>query len=642
MTAKTALLLIDVQEDFLARPGLTPDRATLVATLSAMLEHARASGWCVIHVHTRVDPTLADAMPHRRNSGEAEVIAGTPGAQPPVELEPHEGEPLMFKRFFSAFDSSQLEPLLRSCGAERLIIAGVHSHACIRDTVSDAYARGFDVVIPEGAIGSYDAAHAYQAVRWMAARSMRTAPLRDFVGDGEPVVQWTHRDPCDQSSELGRVVLTPAAEVDRAAERLAIEQRGLAELGLDERRRRLTLWRDRLRSSSTKLTESLVQNIAKPLRDAESELSYGFALLDAVIDALSDCESEELRTVHYRPRGAVGLITPWNNPFAIPVGKIAPALGFGNAVMWKPALAATAISVLMEAALVEAGLGEWLALVPGDSATGDAIIGNGSIVAVSFTGSVPVGEQLVARAGTRASPPIVQAELGGSNCAVVDSSADIDAAAADLAAAMFSYSGQRCTAIRRVVVVDDVAHRLRERLVAETEALCIGLPQDSRCQIGPVLDADRRSRLLDAIRQAERDGGRIICGGDIPSQMPRQGCWLEPTLVEGMDADHPLNRKEWFGPVATVTSVKSLDDALAFHNHSSFGLLGAIYANDERHVERFVESAKAGILSVGRARPPFSARGPFHGWKSSGYGTPEHGRWNRDFYCRPQAVYRQG
>jgi aldehyde dehydrogenase (NAD+) len=122
--------------------------------------------------------------------------------------------------------------------------------------------------------------------------------------------------------------------------------------------------------------------------------------------------------------------------------------------------------------------------------------------------------------------------------------------------------------------------------------------------------------------------------------MPEAGCWVEPTLVEGLAPDHPLNQEEWFGPIGSVMRVADFDQALELHNRSRFGLLGALYTSDEAHAAEFASRAEAGILSIGRARPPFAASGPFTGSKASGYGIPEHGRWNRDFYTAPQAIYR--
>ena len=639
MTANTALLLIDVQEDFLDRPGLTPDRATLVATLTAVLDHARQSGLPVIHVHTRVDGDLTNAMPHRHTSATAEVVAGTPGAESPPGLAPAAGEPLLFKRFFSAFDAADLIATLRGFDAQRLIVAGVHGHACIRDTVTDAYRSGFEIVIPEGTVASYDPAHASLAMEWMDGRAARVAPLSEFVGRYS-IPDWVQLDPRDQRRELQRVPLTPAAQVHDVAAALASAQPSLAAMPFDDRRRRLADWLERMRRSRGALRDAIVRDVAKPVPDAEGEIAYGLALLDDVVKRLSDEEEEGGRAVLYRPRGVIGLITPWNNPFAIALGKIAPALGYGNAVLWKPALPASRISALLGGSLAESGLGEWLCLVTGDSGTGEAIVSDPHVAAISLTGSVPVGRRLIARSGVRRDPGAVQAELGGSNAVIVDESADLDAAAADLARAIFSFSGQRCTAVRRVLLVGEIAEAFVNRLVAAVESLNIGLPDDPGCDIGPLIDRASQTRLLRGVEAAVRDGGRLLRGGKRPPAMQEHGCWMEPTLIEGLAPNHPLNREEWFGPVASVNRVPDFGHALDWHNDSDFGLLGALYSTDEAHIAQFVSGAEAGILSIGRARPPFAASGPFNGWKASGHGIAEHGRWNRDFYTRPQAVYR--
>jgi acyl-CoA reductase-like NAD-dependent aldehyde dehydrogenase/nicotinamidase-related amidase len=640
VTEKATLLLVDVQEDFLARPGLTPDRATLIATLSSLLKHARSSGWRVVHVHTRVDADLSNAMPHRRDPARAEVIAGTPGAEPPTELAPIDGEALLFKRFFSAFDAPDLEEQLRIAGPGPIVVAGVHGHACIRDTVTDAYRLGFEVVIPEAATASYDSAHAAMALGWIDGRSARVAPLEDLLSGGAAASEWVQLDPCNQRRELQRVRLTPAAEVHDAATALELRQPSLEALGLDGRRELLSSWRERLEQSREAIRDALVRDVAKPLRDADGELAYGLALLDDVVDRLAEEDGGDGRVVRYRPLGLVGLITPWNNPFAIAVGKIAPALAYGNAALWKPALAASGISALLADSLAESGLGDWVAMLPGDSGTGEAVVSDERVAALSFTGSVAVGRRLIARAGVRAVPAPVQAELGGSNAAIIDPSADLNAAAADLPAAMFSFSGQRCTAIRRLILVGDIAETFTERLVAEVRALKLGLPSDPGTDLGPLIDRPSRQRLLGGIEKALADGGRLLCGGGIPDDLPPDGCWMEPALIDGLGSDHPLGCEEWFGPLGSLVRVANFDEAIKLHNRTGFGLLGALYATDDARIAQFTAKAEAGILSVGRARPPFSSAGPFYGWKGSGYGIAEHGRWNRDFYTRPQAIYR--
>ena len=622
MSGATALLLVDCQEDYLAREGLQPPREALIAAIAEALETARVSGWPVIHVRTRVAADGADAMPHRR--GHPEVVEGTPGAEAPPELGERPGEPVLFKRFFSAFDAPQLEAELRSRGVERLIIAGVHSHACIQASTIDAYARGFDVAIGEDLVGSYDPAHGALALGWLDGRAATVQSSAAILGKARAAFR--HCNPCDTDEFLFETELQSADAVAAAADRL----RGVPQVPLPARASALAEWHVRLSSERHKWVEALVRDLAKPRGDAEGEVAYGLGLLAHVAASLEDEEANAIRLVRYRPYGVAGLITPWNNPFAIPIAKLAPALGYGNSALWKPALAGSRIATMLRDSLADVGLGDRLALVTGDGGTGSAALAAADLI--SFTGSVPAGRMIVAAAGQRAVP--VQAELGGSNAAIVDQSADLDAAATDLAAAIFSFAGQRCTAIRRIIVLDQVHDAFADRLVAAVEALRVGDPADAQTRIGPVIDKQRQRDFMAMI------SGNVLTGGTVPPEACERGCWMAPTLLAGLPDDHPLLSREVFGPLAAIVRVPAFDEAIAAHNDTSMGLVGALYSGDAASQTQFLDQAQAGILSINRARPPFAPEGPFTGWKASGHGPPEHGRWNRDFYTRVQAVYR--
>ena len=614
MNGKTALLLVDCQEDYLARDGLQPPRDTLIAAIAETLEAARAAGWLVVHVRTRVAADGSNAMPHRR--GAPEVVEGTPGAEAPQELQEWPGERVLFKRFFSAFDAEGLEAELRSRGVERLVVAGVHSHACVQATVLDAYACGFKVVIGEELVGSYDAVQGAQALRWLDGRAATVKSSAAILGKAaEP---WRHFNPCDATELLFEAELTPALTIASIAERL----RGQPEMPIAERAAALSELHKRLSLARAVWVEALIRDLAKPRVDAEGEVAYGLALLEHGAITLQDEEASGNRRVRYRPVGIAGLITPWNNPFAIPIAKLAPALGYGNKVLWKPALQGSRIAAMLRDSLAEVGLGESVEMVTGDGLTGQAVLANADLV--SFTGSVPVGRLITAEAGRRAIP--VQAELGGSNAAIVDASADLDAAAGDLAAAIFSFAGQRCTAMRRVIVIDEIYDAFAERLAAAVEALRVGDPADASTQVGPVIDKAHQRAF-------------VGMGAQTPAHLNQSGCWVRPTLVFDPESHHPLLHQEVFGPLAAVVRAPDLDAAIASHNSTDMGLLGALFSEDARAKVRFLAEAQAGILSINKARPPFAADGPFTGWKASGYGVPEHGRWNRDFYTRVQAVY---
>jgi len=622
VSGKTALLLVDCQQDYLARDGLQVSRDALVQSIAAALAEARARQWPIFHIRTRVAADGADAMPHRRAAPEA--ITGSAGAEPPEALREQPGEPVLFKRFFSAFDAPRLEEELRARSVERLVIAGVHTHACVQASALDAYARGFEVIVGEDLVGSYDPLHAAQSLAWLDGRAATVTPGAAILGIS--AAPWEHRDPCDWDKVLGEVRIDSTAAVADEAQRLA----ALAPLSVAERGARLRKWHGLLESGRERWVEALVRDLGKPRIDAEGEVAYGLDLLAHVAQTLDDEEAGAERHVRYRPHGIAALITPWNNPFAIPIAKLAPAIGYGNAALWKPALPGSRIAALLRDSLAEPGLGDRVALVTGDASTGQAVLRSAD--ALSFTGSVAVGRLVVAEAARRRIS--VQAELGGSNAAIIDASADLDAAAADLASAMFSFAGQRCTAIRRLLVLDAVYDTFIERLAGSVEALRVGDPADPATHVGPVIDKQRQQVFLALARD-----GTAISGGGVPADVPASGCWIAPTLLTDVAADHALLTGEVFGPLAAVVRVPDLGSAIRAHNSTDMGLLGALFSEDEGAKSRFVAEAEAGMLSINRARPPFAAEGPFTGWKASGYGTPEHGRWNRDFYSRAQAVY---
>ena len=599
--SRTGLLLIDLQEEYLARSGLQPPRETLIANIATALAKARAVDEPVFHIRTSGAP-----MPHRE---------AAPDPTPPLDLAEQPGEPVFTKRFFSAFDAPGLDDALRAAGITRLRLAGLHAHACIHATALDAYAKGYEVEIDETLIASDQPAFAAQSLRWLDGRAatLVTSTAKTFQ----------HRDPCDQDRILDDIPLATPDEV-----RAAIGGLQAPTLPIEERAARLRTLHDNLSNKRNSFVELLITSLAKPRRDAEAEITYGLALLNHVASTLSNPNPYDAQTANHHPVGLAGLITPWNNPFAIPLGKLASAIGYGNSVIWKPALQGTAVARLLHQYLVDAGLADSLPLITGGAATARAMIDSGALNLLSFTGSVPTGRAIIAVAGNQALP--VQAELGGCNAAIVDSSADLDAAAADLAAAMFSFVGQRCTAIHRVILLADIADAFTDLLTAEIAKLNLGDPSDPATHLGPVIDRAAQQRFL------------ALAGTTAPVNLSASGCWVAPTLLHDLPADHPLLTEEVFGPLAAIQVARDLDHAIHLHNATDYGLVGAIFTTAATAETRFLAEAQAGMLSINRARPAFSPTGPFVGWKSSAFGPPEHGPWNRDTYTRTQVHYRPG
>lgn len=325
---------------------------------------------------------------------------------------------------------------------------------------------------------------------------------------------------------------------------------------------------------------------------------------------------EVVRTIR-RPVGPVGIITPWNFPVMIPAWKIAPALLWGNTVVWKPASDTPATAVVFAEILQEAGVPAGvvnLVLVPG--ALGTRLVEHPDIAAVTFTGSVPVGEHIrsiVTGRGGR-----LQMELGGHNPAVVFPDADIENAAALIVAGSANSTGQKCTAVRRIIAVGDSYDALREALVRRYEALRVGPGTDEGIDLGPVINARAAEEVNGAIEQAVAEGAKVIASAKLPDT---DGFWVAPTLLEG-GTDQAISREEVFGPAPLLMRADDLEQAIELANSTEFGLTASVFTNDERIVRRCLADLTAGLIKVNGPNTGSEIHAPFGGLAASSFPAP--------------------
>jgi 1-pyrroline-5-carboxylate dehydrogenase len=319
-----------------------------------------------------------------------------------------------------------------------------------------------------------------------------------------------------------------------------------------------------------------------------------------------------------RPYGVFAVIAPFNFPFALGFGMTAAALAAGNAVVLKPPEEAPqsggAVARLLAEAGVPAGV---ISLLHGGPPTGEALVGAG-IDGVAFTGSAEVGREIGRRLSEGPFPRPVLAEMGGKNAAVVGSSADLDAAAEGIAKAAFGFSGQKCSACSRAIVVDEVHDELVERLAAIASAYDVGDPADAGAAAGPVVNGQAVERFERSVAEARQEG-TIAAGG---SRGDDAGWFVEPTVVSGLPPGHPLTREELFLPFLTVVRVPDFDAALAEANAVPYGLTAGVFSRDEGELDRFLDEIEAGVVYVNRRAGATTGAWPgiqsFCGWKSSG------------------------
>lgn len=641
----SCLLLVDIQEDFLQREGLTPARDDFLQKAGALLAAWREAGLPVIHVHTLVGSDGEGAMPHWQTSQRQDCRAGSAGARAPAMVQPESDERVVHKRFFSAFGPhTGLDEALRELRVEALVIAGLYTHACVRAAAFDAYERGFAVTVAGDAIASTEPLHAELTRRHLEGRACRVVDVATLVRQLPGAAPSSPAQPADfehhapASGEwLHRLQFADVDEVERGVGTARSAGAWWARADRLTRAGLLRRWRERLQGSEAVLLATLVREVGKPIRDAREEFSRALAHLDSAIAFAADEDEAIDRQVRVRhaPVGCIGLITPWNNPLAIPIGKIAPALAFGNSVVWKPAPQALASSALLFQALQEAGLPEGLvAVLNGAAAVGERLLRHPALAAISLTGSIATGR--IAAACCQASGKALQAELGGNNAAIVWPGAAVERTARDLCLAGFGFAGQRCTAIRRIIVHHSLHASFAEAFVAAAAALPRGDLMHEDTVLAPLISRSRVRRMEQIVGEACGAGVRCLHGGHADAYW-RSGNGFAPTILAA-GAGERVFREESFGPIVVLTPADTLESALQLANAVPHGLLAGFYGGGDSEERAFMESIEAGMLRLG-AGASIHPEAPFSGWKASALGVPEHGRWDREFYARPQAVY---
>ncbi|HSG34116.1 MAG TPA: aldehyde dehydrogenase family protein [Sphingomonadaceae bacterium] len=335
--------------------------------------------------------------------------------------------------------------------------------------------------------------------------------------------------------------------------------------------------------------------------------------------------------------GVIGLITPWNFPIAIPAWKSAPAMAFGNCVVWKPANVTPAMAHALAEVIHEAGVPAGVFnLVLGRGNVGRAIVDHPDVTAISFTGSQQVGSQVGAAAMARQAR--VQLEMGGKNPLVVLADADLDKAVAIAADGGFFQTGQRCTASSRVIVEDAIHDAFVEALSAKARSLKVGAALDPETQVGPASSESQFEQNFRYVGIACDEGGRLAAGGD-KVECGTPGYFMQPTVIADTDPEMRINNEEVFGPVVSTVRVKDYEAALEVANRGNFGLSAGIVSNSAKHIRDFRKNIRAGMVMVNLPTAGVDYHVPFGGTRGSSYGPREQGFAAVEFYTQVKTVY---
>jgi acyl-CoA reductase-like NAD-dependent aldehyde dehydrogenase len=387
------------------------------------------------------------------------------------------------------------------------------------------------------------------------------------------------------------------------------------------------------------------RNAGKPIRDARDEigivadtLEYWGGAANKIFGETVPIQDPGLDVTLREPVGVCALITPWNFPLVISTWKIAPALACGNTIVVKPA-SYTPLSVLRLAEiLMEAGLpAEAISVLPGPgSAVGNALVTDPRVNKVGFTGSTEVGSKIMALAARNITR--VSLELGGKSANVVFADADMDTAVERSVWSVFGNTGQDCCARSRVFVersaYDDVVAAMAKR----TDELRVGPPLEEETELGPMISAGQRETSLEYLEIGQKEGARLVTGGDIPQVAGGEGgFYLRPAVLADVRNDTRVAQEEIFGPVASLIPFDTEEEAIRLANETEYGLSGSIWTRDLGRAIRVAKAIRTGVISVNSSHSVHT-EAPFGGYKRSGIGR-EMGMHAVNLYTEVKNVY---
>ena len=462
----------------------------------------------------------------------------------------------------------------------------------------------------------------------------------------ESPVTFSTFNPARPREQIGTYATADAAMLDDALEAAFAAQRQWSKVTTAQRCDALGRYIDRIDEHKAQLAEAVTLEQGKTLAESSGEVAKACAesrfMLQHVMSGDGTRHVPSLRAgvrnlVVRRPRGVIVAITPWNFPVMTPMRKIAPALAFGNAIIVKASeFTPAAVCLLGDLAdgILPAGV---LQILHGTAEIGATLVGHPAVQGVTFTGSVATGRKILATTARNLAE--VSLELGGKNAAVIHDADDLDACLDQVAKAALMCSGQRCTAVSRVLVRRDLRAAVASGLAHRAAALRLGEGSDPSADIGPMTHQGQLEHVKAAVARAREDGATVLTGGD---EVTVSGCeggyFFAPTVLEGVRIDTAAAREEIFGPVISIIEYETLEDAIAILNGVEYGLTAAFFSNDSRAILRFIDECQTGMLHVNHGTVPDSHM-PFGGIKASGVGAYSVGPSAAAFYTTEHSIY---
>ena len=453
-------------------------------------------------------------------------------------------------------------------------------------------------------------------------------------------------NPSNIKDVIGSYAQASNEQLHTALQSAKSAQKVWANTGLEARYNALMAIGNELIARSDELGTLLAREEGKPIAEGKGEIyrsgqffTYYAAEVLRQMGETADSVRDGIEIdVRREPVGIVAIISPWNFPTATAVWKIAPALAFGNAVIWKPANLVPASAVALTEIISRQSLPKGLfTLLMGSGGTiGQRLVESPMVDAISFTGSVDVGRHIASSCIQNFTR--VQLEMGSKNALAIMDDANLDTAVACALNGAFGGTGQKCTASSRLVVHESIHDEFVERFVAGAKAMVVDDALKEGTQIGPVSSAEQLEENLKNVALAKTEGGELMCGGS-RVERENEGFYMEPTIFTNTQNSFQVNQEELFAPMACVIKVASYDEALAAVNDTRFGLTSGIITESLSRASHFRRNAKTGCVMVNLPTAGTDYHVPFGGRGESSYGPREQGSYAKDFYTIVKTSY---
>lgn len=458
---------------------------------------------------------------------------------------------------------------------------------------------------------------------------------------------YTVYNPADKNEEIGRFPLSGDEDVEKAVESANCALQEWKKIPANEKVKYIYRLIDILDEKKESLGKVLCKEEGKPLSEAISEVARGPVEMKFIVGEAHRLEGNtfpserpgvENRVVRV-PIGVVAAITPWNYPVLTPIRKIIPALVSGCTVVFKPSIETPLTAVLLTELIEEAGFpaGAVNLVIGRGSVVGNTLVRHPLVKGVSFTGSTQVGRTINSTAANNFTK--VQLEMGGKNPAVIADYFDLEDAATQIVKGTYTNTGQRCTAIRRAIVLEKHADRLETLIIEKVKKFNIGDGMNDSTQIGPLINDDALETMLDYIKSAKNEGATIATGGNkLEGEIYDKGNYFEPTVITNVSPDMKVAKEEIFGPILVIIRVNSFEEAITVSNNTEYGLSASIFTDRLDYIHDFMENVESGQIHINHQTSTDSHL-PFGGVKNSGYGSFSKGNTNKNFYTEHKVIY---